>query len=154
MAGPIIQPPLVVRKSKTSVTRQKPIDIKDAKGDLEMDSTLIYQETSVTTQDSGQLVVLLYDGAIKFLRQAITSIEQGDMEKKGQLVGKAKDIIFELNTVLDMQAGGQITQNLRKLYNFMGRHLIQANIKRDPQMIQEVIELLEELNKGWKAVAT
>lgn len=118
-----------------------------------MDSILTYEETSITTQDSGKLVVLLYDGAIKFLRQSVKLIEDGDIEGKGRLIGKAKEIIFELNTVLDMESGGQITQNLRKLYNFMSRHLTQANLKKDVKMVHEVIGLLEELNKGWK-VAT
>ncbi len=55
--------------------------------------------------------------------------------------------------MLDMDAGGEISKNLRSLYMFMKSHLSQANAKRDPQMIQEVIGLLEELNQGWKTIA-
>jgi flagellar secretion chaperone FliS len=54
--------------------------------------------------------------------------------------------------VLDMDGGGEIAQNLRNLYLFMGRQLSQANTRRDPQMIREVIGLLEELNQGWKTI--
>jgi len=57
-----------------------------------------------------------------------------------------------LNTVLDMDAGGEVAGNLRSLYNFMSRHLTQANIKCDAQMIREVITILEELNLGWRAI--
>jgi len=111
-----------------------------------------YQETSVTTQSKGKLVVMLYEGAIKFLKQAIKEIEAGSAEEKGKYISKALDILFELNAVLDMEAGGEVATNLRNLYLFMGRHLTEANTKQDTQKIEEVIKLLEELNKGWKAI--
>jgi flagellar protein FliS len=112
-----------------------------------------YQETTVTTQNKGKLVVMLYDGAIKFLKMAIEQIEAKNPEAKGKYISKAIDIIFELNTVLDTEAGGEIAANLRKLYLFMGRHLTEANTEQDIGKIEEVIKLLEELNQGWKAIA-
>ena len=112
-----------------------------------------YQDTAVTTQSKGRLVVMLYEGAIKFLKLAINEIEAKNPEAKGKYINKAKDIINELNAVLDMEAGGEIATNLRKLYLFMNSRLSQANIKHDPQMIREVITLLEELNQSWKAIA-
>lgn len=111
-----------------------------------------YRETAVTTQNKGRLIVILYDGAIKFLRQAIADIEAEDFEAKGRNIGKALDIIYELNTILDMDAGGEVAQNLRGLYNFMCSHLTEASVKCQPQMIREVISLLEELNQSWKAI--
>jgi flagellar protein FliS len=113
-----------------------------------------YQDTAVTTQTRGRLIVLLYEGAIKFLKLAITEIEAGNWEAKGRYINRAIDIINELNTVLDIEAGGDIAQNLRKLYVFVVRHLGQANIKRDPKMIQEVITLLTEINDGWKTITS
>jgi flagellar secretion chaperone FliS len=112
-----------------------------------------YQETSIMTQNRGRLVVMLYDGAIRFLKQAIDDLERQDYAAKGVHIRKALDIIFELNTVLDMEKGGQIVQNLRALYNFMQQHLSEANAKKDPQMIRDVIAVLEELNQGWRAIA-
>jgi flagellar protein FliS len=120
---------------------------------FEMNGFNAYQETAVMTHGRGRLVVMLYDGAIRFLRQAIQDIQRSDFTSKGQHIAKAQDIIFELNTVLDMEKGGQVAHNLRSLYNFMQRHLSQANMKKDPQMIQEVIGLLDELNQGWRVVA-
>ena len=117
-----------------------------------MDGIKTYQETTVTTQSKGQLVVMLYEGAIKFLKKAIEQLEQKDYAAKGNYINKARDIINELNTVLDMEAAPEFSMNLRKLYLFMGRHLSEANVKKDPQKIKEVISLLEELNKGWKAI--
>ncbi|MFA5238948.1 MAG: flagellar export chaperone FliS [Phycisphaerae bacterium] len=113
-----------------------------------------YRETAVTTQSKGQLVVMLYDGAIKFLKQAINEIEAGNTEAKGKYISKAIDILFELNTVLDMEAGGEIATNLRSLYMFMGRDLTEANIKQDTGKIKEVIKLLEELNQSWKTIVS
>jgi len=112
-----------------------------------------YQRAAVTTQSRGRLVVMLYDGAIKFLKLAIRELEAGDFAAKGQYINRAHKIISELNAVLDMEAGGEIARNLRGLYVFMNRRLTQANTKRDPQMIQDVINLLEELNQSWKTIA-
>lgn len=112
-----------------------------------------YQETAVTTQSKGRLVVLLYEGAIKFLKLAIKEIEAKNYEAKGKYISRAQDIINELNAVLDVENGGDIAINLRKLYAFMNRQLMQANIKCDVRMIEDTINLMEELNQGWKAVA-
>ena len=113
----------------------------------------IYQDAAVTTQSSGRIVVMLYDGAIKFLKLAIKEIESNNPERKGMYITKALDIIYELNTVLDTKAGGDIAQNLRSMYLFMIRHLSTANLKQDANMVREVIGLLEELNEGWRAIA-
>jgi flagellar protein FliS len=112
-----------------------------------------YQDTSVTTQTKGRLVVMLYDGAIKFLKMAIKEIEAKNPEAKGKYINKATDILLELNAVLDMEAGGEVATNLRKLYLFMGRHLTEANTKQDIGKIEEVIKLLEELNQSWKTIS-
>lgn len=112
-----------------------------------------YQDSAVTTQSKGRLIVLLYDGAIKFMKLAIKELQANNHEAKGKYINKARDIISELNAVLDMNAGGEIASNLRKLYCYMDNRLSEANIKRDPAMIQEVIELMEQLNNSWKAIA-
>jgi flagellar protein FliS len=119
-----------------------------------MNGIAAYQDNSVTTQSKGRLIVLLYDGAIKFMKLAIKELEAGNMQVKGQYINKARDIINELNAVLDTDAGGEIAVNLRKLYLFMNDRLSEANTKRDPQLIREVITLMEELNQSWKAITT
>jgi flagellar protein FliS len=118
-----------------------------------MNGIAAYQDTTVTTQSKGRLIVMLYDGAIKFLKLAIREIEARNYEAKGRYINKTQNIINELNAVLDIEVGGEIATNLRKLYCFMSNRLSQANIKCDPQMIRDVIKLMEELNQGWKAIA-
>jgi flagellar protein FliS len=121
-------------------------------GDNTMKGIGAYQQTAVGTQSKGRLIVMLYDGAIKFMKLAIQELEAGDYAAKGQHINRAQDIINELNAVLDMEAGGEIARNLRRLYVFMNRRLSEANTKRDPQMIRDVITLMEELNQSWKAI--
>jgi len=118
-----------------------------------MNGIKAYQDNAVTTQSRGRLIVLLYEGAIKFMKLAIREIEANNYEAKGRYLNKAQDIINELNAVLDTDAGGEVASNLRRLYLFMNRRLSEANIKRDPQMIREVIGLMEELNQSWKAIS-
>ncbi len=118
-----------------------------------MNGIAAYQDNAVTTQSKGRLIVMLYDGAIKFLRLAIREIENNNYEAKGRYINKAIDIINELNAVLDMDAGAEIASNLRKLYIFMINRLSQANVQNDPQLIRDVIKLMEELGQSWKAIA-
>ncbi len=118
-----------------------------------MNGIAAYQTNTVITQSRSRLVVMLYEGAIKFLRLAIKKLEEKDYAGKGYYINKAQDIINELNAVLNMEAGGEIAVDLRKLYVFMVHHLSEANIKKDPEMIREVISLLDELLQGWKAIA-
>jgi flagellar protein FliS len=128
------------------------IDRKYKRSDI-MNGIAAYQEAAIATQGKGRLIVLLYDGAIKFMKLAIKELEAGNYEAKGRYIGRAQDIINELNAVLDMNAGGEIAAGLRKLYCFMNGRLSEANTKCDPQMIREIITLMEELNQGWKAIS-
>ncbi len=118
-----------------------------------MNGSAIYEETSITTQNKGRIIVMLYDGAVRFLRRAVQAIRNQDYKSKSELISRAQDVIFELNTVLDMETGGEIARNLRNLYNFMWRRLGEANIRNNEDMVREIIGLLEELNSGWRAIA-
>jgi len=119
-----------------------------------MNGVKAYQETAVTTQSKGRLIVMLYEGAIKFMKLAVKALEEDDYEAKGKYINKADAIISELNAVLDMEAGGEIAKNLRSLYLFMSKRLHEANQKKDSNIIRELITLMEELNQGWKAISS
>ena len=118
-----------------------------------MNGIATYQDSTVNTQSKGRLIVMLYDGAIRFMKMAIVEMEKKNYEAKGRYINRALDIVNELNVVLDMDAGGEIAGNLRQLYNFMTNRLSEANVKCDPQMVRDVIKLMEELNRGWRAIA-
>jgi len=118
-----------------------------------MDASKHYKADAITTQQRGKLIVMLYDGAIKFLRVALEKLEEEDFASKGVYVGKAQDIISELNNSLDVESGGDLAEQLRALYNFMYRHLSEANIERDPEKIEECISILDDLRGAWEEVA-
>ncbi len=111
-----------------------------------------YEEHTVTTQNQGRLIVMLYDGAIRFLRQAQQHIASGDISGRNRCVSKARDIVDELNSSLEMERGGQIAQNLRALYNFIWRYLGDANLKSDAAMIDKVIGMLDDLAGAWRKI--
>ena len=113
-----------------------------------------YQQTQVTTVDKGRLIVLLYEGAIKFLRQAQECADINDIAGKSNNINRALDIIAELNQSLNMNEGGEIAANLRRLYLFWSDHLIQAKIKKDGRNIEEVIGMLNSLNDAWNHVVS
>lgn len=119
-----------------------------------MNGTITYKENEITTQIKSHLIIMLYDGVIKFLRLAIKELEQSNYNSKSNYIFKAKYLIDELNEVLDMEAGGEIAINLRKLYMFMNNRLSRADIQCDPQMIHEVISLIEKLNQRWKTICS
>ena len=117
-----------------------------------MNAIARYEEQAITTQNRGRLVVLLYEGAIRFLRQALAASMAGEFRKQSHSIARAQDILLELNTVLDMEAGGTLAQNLRDLYTFLWQHLNRSNMNNHPQGIRRSIAILEELVGGWKAI--
>ena len=117
-----------------------------------MNAIAQYEEQVITTQNRGRLIILLYEGAIRFLRQALAAMEVRDLSRKNHYILRAQDILFELNTVLNMEAGGPLAQNLRALYNFLNLHLNRSSVQNNPQGLRQAISILNELLSGWKAI--
>jgi flagellar protein FliS len=97
-----------------------------------------------------KLVLMLYDGAINFLRKAIECAQRKDLRQKNLLMKRAGDIIMELNNSLNVEVGGEMAKRLRNLYFFMTRSLVQANVKNDVQKTEEVVKILVNLREGWQ----
>jgi flagellar protein FliS len=108
-----------------------------------------YTESSVLTASPEQLVVMLYDGAIRFLSQAAVALRAGNRQQFAIRVRRAEAIISELNMTLDMERGGEVADRLRSIYQFSRRHLIEAQLKSDPDRVDHVIELLSGLREAW-----
>lgn len=113
-----------------------------------------YLKTQVTTVDGGKLIVLLYEGAIKFLSRALDGIQEHDTVKRHNHIVRVINIIEELKNSLNFSRGGEIAQSLNALYLFMIRHLTTANIKNDPKMVQEVLNILSSLKEAWETVVS
>jgi flagellar secretion chaperone FliS len=113
-----------------------------------------YQTQAIMTASPGQLVLMLYDAALRFLAQAHAAMEADEkdwhrFEIINRNLQKAQNIIAELKGTLNHEAGGAVAANLDQLYEYYNRRLLQANIKKDLAMVVEVEGLLQELRDGW-----
>lgn len=112
-----------------------------------------YKQTQITTANQGKLIVMLYDGAIKFLNIALDNMEPKTYDVVNNNIIKAQDIITELLLSLNMEEGGEISQNLFNLYMYFKRQLLEANIRKDSEVIKHVIKLLKELRDAWDQIS-
>lgn len=111
-----------------------------------------YKEVQVKTANKGKLLIMLYQGAIKFMRLAKTYIRDNNISEANENLIKAQNIVNELNATLDQERGGEIARNLSSLYNFMNRRLIEANIKKEIEPIEEVEEIMMGLLESWEEI--
>ena len=108
--------------------------------------------TGVTDASPHQLVQMLLDGALGKLSVVKGLMDRGETAKKGEVIGQAISIIGGLRSSLDLSKGGEIAANLDNLYEYMERQLIQANLKNDLTIINEVISLLLEIKTAWVSI--
>ena len=111
-----------------------------------------YQQNDVLTATPGRLVVLLYDGAGRFLRRAAAAVRAENLEASNAALQRAEAIIDELLATLDFERGGEIAASLRDLYLFCRRELNDARLERDADKIETVADLLGELREAWAQV--
>ena len=97
-----------------------------------------------------RLVVMLYDKAMSLLRQSVLHIDRKNVKAKGEALNRVVEIIGELQAVLNREEGGVVAQNLDAMYEFMIRSVTLANLNNDPQPLEGVLKVLEELRKGWQ----
>lgn len=113
-----------------------------------------YKQTSIMTASKGQILLMLYEAAIRNVKKAAIAIDQKDLGAKGQAIGKTHDIINELLNTLDFEAGGNIAAELERLYNYIIETLIKANIENSKEKLLTVQKLLETLLEGWRGAVT
>lgn len=111
-----------------------------------------YLQTQVTTTSRGELVVLLYDGAIKFLRLAKEKMAEKNYAEKGNLISKALGIIQELDSSLNMKKGADLSVNLHSLYVYAQGKLLQANLKMNQDFVEEIIVMLTSLRDAFAEI--
>lgn len=119
-----------------------------------------YQTTAVKTASQGKLVVMLYQGAERELSSAEKCFGKNDkipaakIEKFGKHIMKAQEIINELQVSLDMDKGGQLSQNLMSLYVFFNKELMDVSIKQDKQKLTELLNMIKQLGSAWEVAAS
>ncbi|MFQ3611648.1 MAG: flagellar export chaperone FliS [Fimbriimonadales bacterium] len=112
-----------------------------------------YLETAVETASPVRLVVMLYDGAIRFLNEAKQAIQNRDFETQNLKFQRAQRILAELISSLDFDKGGEIAENLFRLYTYMYNQLVEANLQDSIERTEHVIHLLSELREAWDTIA-
>jgi flagellar protein FliS len=112
-----------------------------------------YRATKVETAGSVDLVVMLYQGAVKFIRLGIDAIERNDPKTTHTNLVRAQDIIVELLSSLNHEEGGQIASQLSGVYDYCFRRLVTANVKQDPIPAREVVGILRDLGTAWQEIA-
>lgn len=108
-----------------------------------------YRKAGISTASSGKLILMLYDGAIRFLKEAKNGLSGNKLDLANNNIIKAQNILTELMLSLNMDVG-EIAQNLYSLYDFMNRELIKANAKKDVKPLDTVIRMLGELRGAWE----
>lgn len=111
-----------------------------------------YEKTQTHTADAGELVVMLYQGAIRFLSGASMALEAGNLQESHDNLIRGQEIIAELMGSLDMKVG-DVAYNLFRVYEYMHHRLVQANLHKDPAPVEEVAKLLRELLPAWEQAA-
>lgn len=112
-----------------------------------------YQTNSVATADQKQLIIMLYDGAIRFIETAsgfMGSFKTYD--KANQNILRAQDILTELMLSLNLDHGGEIGQNLFNLYAFCKKQLLDANVKKNADDLKPALKILKELKESWEKI--
>lgn len=108
-----------------------------------------YKKTSVHTASKEQILLMLYQAAIKNCKKAILAIEEKNVAAKGEYVGKLQDIVIELNNSLDFEVGGDVARELSSLYDYILYSSTQANIKIDKEPLEGCLSVLKTLYDGW-----
>jgi len=111
-----------------------------------------YQTAQFSTADRGRLLVLMFDGGLRFLRSAEEGLRTDDVERFGNQLSRAQAVIAELLHTLDHKAGGEIAANLDGLYRFMLEHLVEANVRKSAEHVREVRRIFEIVAGAYREI--
>jgi flagellar protein FliS len=109
----------------------------------------VYKNNSVNFASKEQLLLMLLDGSVKFAKIARQAIVDKDLKKAHENLVKTQNIYYELITSLDVNKGGEWAQNLMAIYSFIVDKLVEANMKKSVEIVDEVMPLIEEVRETW-----
>jgi flagellar protein FliS len=112
-----------------------------------------YGAVKVTTASPAQVLVMLYDGLLRFLREAQEAMRQNKRGRAGERISRSHAILQELVSALDPEQSPQLCERLQSLYLFCMQHLLRANIEQDPAKIADIVRLLMPLRDAWSTAA-
>lgn len=108
-----------------------------------------YKTTSVQSASREKLLLMLYEGCIRFMKQALMAIEKRDIAGRGMNIGRAFDIVNELNNTLNHDAAPEIAKNLEQLYMFVTEQLTKANATGQAKPLEDALKIMDTLYAGW-----
>jgi len=108
-----------------------------------------YMQNQVQNASPEKILIMLYDGAIRFIRQGRLALDEGDKAGKLQKVSRAINILTELSNTLDFEQGGEFAENMDSLYWYMIRELTRSNARNEPEPLDTVEEMLVDLRDAW-----
>ena len=112
-----------------------------------------YRQTEVQASSPLELVVMLYDGALRFTAEARVAIERGDIAARRLAVDRALAIIIHLQSTLDLEQGGAIAADLHRLYDYVSRRLLDASMQNAVAPLDDARKVLQSLREGWQGAA-
>ena len=111
-----------------------------------------YYQANVQTSDQLSLIIMLYDGALRFMKKAIVKIEANEIEEAHHYLMRSKNIVSELLSTLRVEESGEVGNNLKNLYVYVFKQIVYANLTKKIAPIQESVQIMENLSNGWKQV--
>ena len=113
-----------------------------------------YRRTEAQSRSPVELVIMLYDGALRFVGEARAAVARNDIRTRGEAVSRALAIVSELQNTLSVDTGGDIARELDRLYTYINYRLLDVSAKRDAAALDEVQKLLLTLREAWSQIAT
>ena len=113
-----------------------------------------YTQVNINTADQRQLIMMLYDGALRFMKKGVKKIEQQELEGAHNYLVRSREIVAELLATLRPEKGGELGDNLKRLYTYAFNRLVEANLLKDPEIVEEVIGIMSTLRDGWAQIKT
>ncbi|RYG66703.1 flagellar export chaperone FliS [bacterium] len=111
-----------------------------------------YRKSSVNGASPVALVVMLYDGCLRFMETGRIAMTRRELEAQNVALQKAQKIVLELMSALDMRKGGDVAKNLMALYSYVLGELVGANLEDKPERIENAIRTMSELRQGWSEI--
>lgn len=113
-----------------------------------------YRQAEALSRSPLELVVMLYDGALRFLSEAREAMARRDLVSRGRAISRALAIVSELQSTLNLERGGLVADDLDRLYTYINGRLLDVNLKQDATAIDEAHRLLSALRDGWGQIAS
>ncbi|MFW5668235.1 MAG: flagellar export chaperone FliS [Acetivibrio ethanolgignens] len=122
--------------------------MKDRK--LAINAAMMYKNNTIQTASPAELTLMLYEGAIKFANVALMAMEKGDIQKAHDNIVKTENIIMEFRATLDHRY--PVWEDFDRVYDYIYRRLVEANMKKDKEIMEEALGYIREMRDAWKEV--